>query len=188
MRVGLLGGTFDPPHNAHLQAAVVALQTIPLAEVWFLITGNPPHKNIAVHTPATFRQEMLAAALQSYPNFKICTIELETSGPHYTVNTLKSLQLRFPENEFHFLLGSDSYQQFSTWRDPEQILTLTTLHVFERPNHPILTKENVSILPVQPLNISSTMIRERIKMGLPIDGLVPDSVLTLIRACNFYRT
>ncbi len=193
MKIGILGGTFDPPHIAHLQAAQVALDTLELDCIRFLPTGQPPHKDLSVQSPANIRLEMVQAAISDHLKFEISTYEFETSGPHYTVDTLSYFRSHTPSEQITFIVGSDSVAQFNSWRDPDRLFDLAQIAIFERPGYPIEKLEQkyldrAVILPVIPLNISSSEIRNRVAKGLSIKWLVPDTVECLISRHSLYQS
>ena len=193
MNIGVLGGTFDPPHIAHMQAATVALDELSLDSVWFLPTGDPPHKDLSTYTPATMRCELIRLAIAGNPHFDVCQYEVENPGPHYTIDTLGTLIRRFPTAEFTFIVGSDSVAQFANWKEPDKLFELAQIAIFERPDVPIASldpfyRNRAMVLPVQPLAISSTEIRERVKSGLSIKWLVPEAVESCILERGLYRT
>lgn len=193
MNIGLLGGTFDPPHIAHMQAADVALHELSLDAVWFLPTGDPPHKDLSNYIRATVRCEMVRAAIAGNQNYDVCPYEVDNPGPHYTVFTLAALSKQFPEAEFTFIVGSDSVAQFHTWKDAGRLFELAQIAIFERPDVPVSSLDpficsRSVILPVLPLPISSTLVRDRIKAQLPVKWLIPEAVENTIIRHGLYRT
>ncbi|UCG53143.1 MAG: nicotinate-nicotinamide nucleotide adenylyltransferase, partial [Candidatus Latescibacterota bacterium] len=125
-RVGILGGTFDPPHNAHLAMAETALERVPLEKVLFMVAPHPPQKRLRDLTPYSERTEMVSLAIRGRPGFELSRLEESRSGPSYTVDLLSSYREVF-EGEPYLILGADSVCDLPDWKDPEAILELATL-------------------------------------------------------------
>ncbi|MCX7835125.1 MAG: nicotinate-nucleotide adenylyltransferase [bacterium] len=190
-KIGIFGGTFDPPHIVHLSAAKIALRWLSLDELWFILSGNPPHKALEGITDLEIRLQMLSTFLQIDERFQIKDYEFDQTNVHYTIDTLNQIHQTHPNDNLYLILGSDSYNQIYTWKKPDEIVRISTLVVFLRPNAPIQKELKIKFpfikLPVIPLNISSTRIRKRVKKGLPIDVYVPNQVETIIQTYNLYR-
>lgn len=136
MRIGLLGGTFDPVHRGHLEIARAAAANFHLDRVYFIPAGRPPHKPSAPRASAWHRYAMLVLATRDTDNFFVSTIELETAEVAYTVDTVTALRRIFPlETEFHLILGADSFEEITQWKDYERLLALTHLIVMARPGY-----------------------------------------------------
>jgi nicotinate-nucleotide adenylyltransferase len=133
MRLGILGGTFDPVHYGHLLLAECCREQCGLDRVWFMPTAVPPHKQSAEITPASHRIEMLSLAIAGNPLFEVCRYEADRGGVNYTVDTLSHFQREDPSRQLYFLLGGDSLADLPTWREPGQICELATLVVVRRP-------------------------------------------------------
>jgi nicotinate-nucleotide adenylyltransferase len=195
-RLGILGGTFDPPHNGHLALAAQSLRQLQLKSVVWVLTPDPPHKIFPDITAYVFRREMLATAIAGNPAFLLSEVESERPGPHYMVDTISILQERNPKAELTLLLGEDSLRDLSTWHRPRDILTLCPLAVLRRSDR----KADMAALETQlpgigarttfldaaPLNISSTEIRDRIRRGKAVAGMMPDAVEKIIRRESLY--
>lgn len=191
MRIGLLGGTFDPVHLAHLVMAEQCREQASLDQVWFLLAPRPPHKLNAVLTPYHHRQEMLELAIAGYPAFQVCAIEKDRPGPSYTVDTLRELQKTHPADTFHLLLGSDSVADLPTWHQPEQIARLASLLIVARPGSaaaPPPPYFQAQIIDMPLLEISSTNLRNRLAKGRSIRYLTPRAVESYIQTHKLYRT
>jgi len=194
--LGILGGTFDPPHNAHLVLADESLRQLGLARVLWVLTPDPPHKDDRI-TPYMVRREMVLAAIAGRPAFELCEEETERRGPHYMVDTLKVLHQRIPDADFTLLLGGDSLRDMLRWHRPKQLIRLCTLAVLRRPgaraNMTRLEKfvpgisRKMTIIHAPPMDISSTGIRHRIKTGQPVAGQMPAAVEEIIRKNVLYR-
>lgn len=196
LRLGVLGGTFDPPHYGHLALAETARAQLGLARVFFVPAGDPPHKPGYPLTPAEHRAAMVEAAIADNPAFILSRVDLDRPGPHYTVDMLALLKARFPEAEFYFLMGSDSLAEFPTWHNPAGILRQATLGVMERPGRAADLeslerelpgiRERVVWLDAPHLGISATDLRRRVRQGLPLRYLVPPAVEAYIREHRLY--
>lgn len=197
-RVGVLGGTFDPIHHAHLVAAQEALHALALDCVLFVPAGNPPHKPAQPISAAYHRVAMVSLAIAGRPGFQLSLVDVERPGPHYTVQTLTILRERWgAESRFFFIVGTDSLAELSTWRQPEGIVALADLAVVERPGAPVDMAALEARLPglgrhlhrvdMPLLQISSTDLRARVRDGRPISFLVPQAVEDYIREHGLYR-
>jgi len=188
-RVGILGGTFDPPHIGHLILAQEAMVGLNLGRVAFIPAAQPPHKgNTPLATPEQ-RWEMVGLAISDNPGFEALDLELRRSGPSYTVDTIRELeQMWGPEQEIFFLMGSDSLQEFPTWKEPQNLVQICRVVVAARPGFVPQGKftRRVAILQMPPVGISSTLIRERVKRGEPIRYLVPQKVERYILQAGLY--
>jgi nicotinate-nucleotide adenylyltransferase len=178
-RIGIFGGTFDPPHNAHITIAKRAMKQLCLDMEYFVPAFIPPHKGQRFSTTAQHRLKMVKLAIQKENKFKVSSFELKRRGISYTVDTLKSFKKRFPNAELVLIIGTDNFAQFNTWRSPRIILRLASLAVYRRKgsdqtlnNHRIAFE----LIKGQLLHVSSTEIRKRIEKGLPISTLIPRSV------------
>jgi nicotinate-nucleotide adenylyltransferase len=194
VKLGLFGGTFDPPHTGHLIAAQDAALALGLDRVLFVPAALPPHKQHRTVTPGEFRLRMLALALADDVRFAIEPVELERAGPSYTVDTLRALRHRLP-GDWTLLLGADQYAEFATWREPEEVLRLATVGVLERggawPQPRGATSlheagDGVMRVAVTRVDISSTAIRQRVAAGVSIRYLVPASVEAFIAETGLY--
>ena len=187
MRVGILGGVFNPPHIAHLVAAQEAHAQLGLDVVVWVPAGDPPHREIEQDPGAGVRLEMCELAISADARFKLSAMELERPGPSYTVDTLRELAERHPGDELWLILGSDQAAALPDWHDPERVVELARIAVFERPGTP---RENVrsevTWLDMPLLDVSSTLIRRRAAAGRPIRYLVPDKVAHFIGARSLY--
>jgi len=199
MRVGLLGGTFNPPHLAHLVCAQEAYEQLGLDRVLLLPAGVPPHKEIPGGDPGpALRLALCEAAVAGDPRLGVSRIELERPGRSYTVDTLRLLRERDPQDELTFIVGGDMAASLPAWREPEAILSLARLAVAERRGAdrerirraiaPLAGAERVVFFDMPRLDISSSLVRARVARGRSIRYLVPDAVAELIAARGLYRT
>lgn len=189
MFIGILGGTFDPPHNGHLALARAALGKLRLHRVIFVPARIPPHKNAAAVSSAGHRLRMLQLCLGDNEEFEISEVELKRRGPSYTVDTITGLQKRYPRDEFCFLLGADNVSEIESWYRPERIFQRVRVAAVNRPGFEPSGKfaSNILYFDMEPVAISSTLIREKIKAGDSISGLVPAAVENYIKENRLYQ-
>jgi nicotinate-nucleotide adenylyltransferase len=186
MKLGLFGGTFDPPHSGHLIVAQDAWAGLGLDRVVFIPAGIPPHKRRQSITPAGIRLEMLRVAVAGDPRFGVDDLELLREGPSYTVDTLRTFRARQPEAHLHLLMGADQYADFDTWYQPAEIRRLARIVVMARAGE---TADGRAIqVPVTRIDVSGSEIRRRVAAGRPVRYLVPDAVLAIIERENLYRS
>lgn len=198
MRLGLFGGTFDPPHYGHLMVAQDAVERLSLNRLLFLVAGHPPHKVKEILSPPSLRVEMTRAAVEENPAFEVSEVEMGWEGPTYTVNTLRHFHAVHPEAELFFLLGSDQLAEFHEWQEPEGIARLATLVAVGRngiePEHvaPVELPSGDHLdflsLPTTRTDISSSEIRFRVREGRSIQYLVPENVREIIETHGLYRS
>jgi nicotinate-nucleotide adenylyltransferase len=187
-RIGVFGGTFDPPHAAHVALARAALAELQLDEVRWIPAGQPWQKARAV-TSALHREAMVRLAIEGEPRFVLDRIELERSGPSYTLDTVRTLA---PAGELFLVIGADQYAGLHTWRDWQALLGLVTLAVANRPGpmpavNPEVLRFPHRVVPLPMLDISATEIRDRVARGLPVDSMVPPAVARYIDLHQLYR-
>jgi len=199
MKLGVLGGTFDPIHNGHLAVADEVRKRLELDEILFVPAGQPWLKAGKPLTEAEHRMEMVRLAIADRPYYKLSTMEIDREGPSYTVDTMSELKnQRADEDELFFILGWDSLAELPEWREPERIIRLCQLVAVPRPGYPrpdlkVLESsipglnERVTVLDKPTVDISASDIRERVAKGLSISGLVPDAVARYIRENGLYR-
>ena len=198
LRLGIMGGTFDPIHYGHLVAAEMARSEFNLSKVLFIPSRKPPHKDRSDISEAGLRFEMIERAIQDNPAFDISALELERKGPSYTVDTLRILRHTWPEHELYFITGTDALREIFSWREAEEILMMTEFIGAARPGfdasdfllqvqqeHPE-TQGRIHYLEVPALAISSTDIRARVKRGQPIRYLLPEPVRHFIQQFGLY--
>lgn len=188
MRLGVLGGTFDPPHVGHLIAAVDAYEALELDRVLLVPSAVHPFKQGRVRAPAELRAEMARAAVAGDERFEVEEMELRRTGPSYTVDTLRALRERWPDAEIFFLVGADNVRDFPAWREPEEVARLARLVVVSRAGEgespelpfPFLT------LSVTRVDVSATEIRRRAGAGQSIRYLVPEAVREIVEREGLY--
>ena len=187
MRLGVLGGTFDPPHIGHLLAASDAFEMLELDRLLFIPAATHPFKGDAVGATATQRLAMLALLIADDARFDIDPIEIERPGLSYTVDTLADLAHRYPDAERFFLIGEDLVDQVATWRAPERLTELAEIVVLARGTQPEGAGDRFRRLATRRFDVSSTEIRARARAGLSLHGFVPDAVAAYIRDAGLYR-
>lgn len=176
---GILGGTFDPVHNAHLAVARAALEHLRLERILWMPTGTPRYREPA-RTPATHRVAMLKLAIEGEPRYAIDERELAPGHSGYTLDTLKSLG-----GKPVLLLGADQYAKFETWHRWREILELASIAVFARPGWPV-PGGRARFVPMEAVDISASDIRARVARGESIAGLVPEAVQGYIERHRLY--
>jgi nicotinate-nucleotide adenylyltransferase len=185
-RVGILGGTFNPPHLGHLIIANEVLYQLDLDEVRFMPAGSPPHKEIKGDTSGEQRKEMVREAIKDHPKFLLEPIELEKDGPSYTYETVKLLVEREPDTEFHFIIGGDMIAYLPKWHKIEELSQLIQFVGVKRPGYETESRYNVKMVEVPQIEISSTLIRDRIASGGTVTYLIPERVSDYIREEKLY--
>ncbi len=198
MKIGFLGGTFDPIHLGHLQIAEEARKSLDLSEVILIPAGQPAIKTSPLITPAEERLDMVCLAVSDSPYLKVSAIETERSGPSYTVDTLAQLRNYYAsDDEIYFILGWDSLRQLPDWRDPVRIVEMCHLVGVPRPGsqRPDLEvlearipgiSQKVILLEKPLIDISASSIREMVARGTSIEHLVPGAVAEYIREHKLY--
>ena len=189
MRIGLLGGTFDPIHKGHLYLAKKVSSKLSLEKILFIPTYLPPHKIDVKITPARHRYNMVRLAIAGNKRFKASDIEIKRKGRSYSVETLRQVRRRYGNSaEIFFITGSDSMQELDKWKDLRGILRLCSFVVVKRPGFAI---KNISAdfltLSVDAKDVSSTNIRSRIKKGRSIAKAVPKRVREYIKRHRLYQ-
>ena len=198
LEIGVLGGTFDPPHNGHLTIAEQALTQLSLSQVLFAPTRQPPHKNASGITSIEHRLEMVRLAIAPHPRFALSRIDIDRAGPTYTAETMALLREQSGNNvELYFIMGMDSLANILTWHQPDQLILVCRLAVFHRPgftaNIDELEKklpglrERIVLLSSPALDIAASELQRRVRAGVPITHLVPPLVEKYIAQHELYR-
>lgn len=212
MRIGIIGGTFNPIHNAHIICAEAAQNHCLLDKIIFVPAYIPPHKEVEFETPFEIRCEMVEAAITAYPSWELSKIEQLRGGKSYTVDTVKLFQNIYKDSELFFIIGSDSYLEISTWRYPEKIFETASLIVISRPG--FIVSDKIKPLPVaiadefkysasenkivhksgnqiyfieeREVEISSTRLRKKLTLDEEIEDMVPPAVEEYIKKRGLY--
>jgi nicotinate-nucleotide adenylyltransferase len=190
LRIGVMGGTFDPIHHGHLVAASEVAASFDLDEVVFVPTGRPWQKSDV--TASEHRYLMTVIATASNPSFTVSRVDIDREGPTYTIDTLRDLQRERPDAEYFFISGADAVAQILSWRDHDELWDMAHFVAVSRPGHVLntsgLPSSDVSQLAIPALAISSTDCRERVRNGQPVWYLVPDGVVQYIAKHHLYRS
>jgi nicotinate-nucleotide adenylyltransferase len=197
VKIGIFGGTFDPPHNGHLALATAARDELDLDKVLWVPAADPPHKRGRPMTPASDRLALVKAAITGKPGFEVSRVDLDRPGPHWTADTVALLGRRYPGADLVFIMGGDSLRDLPTWGRPQEIVACCTLAVLRRPGDRVdlvaLEKvlpgirQKVRFIDEPPIRLSARQIRQRAYAGQPLDGLVPRRVARLIEQRGLYR-
>lgn len=179
-RIGIFGGTFDPPHIGHLIIAEAARDQLGLERVLFMPAARAPHKRGARTAPANHRLAMVRAAVRGVPRFHASDFEIRKGGVSFTVDTVRFLRSIFPSKEIWLLLGSDNLQDFSTWKSPKDLLSMCRIAVYERPGFPLhrrlVSRTGAVVLEGGLLDLSATLVRRLHQRGRSISFIVPPAV------------
>jgi nicotinate-nucleotide adenylyltransferase len=197
LRIGILGGAFNPPHTGHLVCAQEALVQLELDKVVFMPVGEAPHRDLESDPGAEERLEMVELATADDERFEVSRLEIDREGPSYTADTLRALREAAPDEELFLILGGDQAAALGSWHQPEEVLALATVAVAERlswSRQAIGIKigrlrgvERIRYLEMPIIQISSSSVRRRAAAGQPIRYLVPDKVAAHIEANGLYR-
>ena len=199
MKVGIMGGTFDPIHNGHLILAEAVRDSLNLDEVLFIPSARPPHKARPDIISPEHRLAMTILATCSHPNFRVSTIEILRNGPSYAVDTIDALKREYsPNTEFYFILGADAALELSTWHNAQELIEKCNFIAATREGTDIDIKAlesqfgksaigHIQKIKTPKIEISSTDIRNKIKQGQSIKYLLPDTVEAYIRKENLYN-
>jgi nicotinate-nucleotide adenylyltransferase len=192
----VLGAAFNPPHEGHLALAERAASQLGLERVMFVPTGEAPHKRIEDDPGPDVRVEMTRLAAASDPRFDVSTVEVERDGPSYSYETMEILIAREPDAQFFFLMGADAAAGLEDWRRPERLIELARLAIAGRPgvdegNLAVVLErlgadDRVERISMAPVDASSSLVRERVAAGQPIDELVPAPIAGLIAERGLY--
>ncbi len=188
MKIGIFGGTFNPIHFGHLVLAEQAYEKLGLDKVIFIPSYYPPHKENSTIVSANHRYNMVRLAIQRNPRFEISDIEVNRKGRSYSVDTIRELNRIYPKAELFFISGSDVSDQVSKWKSIDEILALSKFALAKRPGYCLKRhNKNISVISITELDISSSMIRRKIKTGQSIRYLMPMRVYKYIKEKRLYR-
>lgn len=187
-KIGIFGGTFDPPHCGHLLMANEVLHQLSLEEIWFLPNQIPPHKQEEHFSDSSHRIEMLKLAIESNPSFKLQLIEMERQGPSYTYDTMKLLRGKYPEVQFYFIIGADMVEYLPKWHKIDELLGIVQFTGVKRIGFQMETPYPVQFVDVPEFEVSSTLIRERVEKNQPIKYLIPENVRRYIEENGLYES
>ncbi|MBZ0298217.1 MAG: nicotinate-nucleotide adenylyltransferase [Anaerolineae bacterium] len=198
MRVGILGGTFDPPHIGHLILGEYAADALGLARLLYIPAADPPHKQHEKKTPVEHRLAMLRLALVDNPRFELSRVDLDRAGPHYSLDTVRIVRQQYPQAEIYFVMGGDSLRDLPEWHRPTEFIQLCKLAVMSRPGAEVSPDMHEAVLPglaqrvvmiaAPQIEISSTDIAQRLSEGRSVRYLLPDSVRAYVQQNHLYAT
>jgi len=186
--IGLFFGSFNPVHNGHLMLANYLLEYASLDEIWFIVSPHNPLKAQADLMPEEKRLAMVKKAVEGFDRFVVSNIEFGMPKPSYTIDTLKALEIEFPNMHFHLITGTDSLENFHLWKDYEAILKSYSLLVYPRKGssgHPLIKHSSVQLIEAPLIEVSSTFIRDAIKQGKDLRFFLPKGVFEMIRQSIF---
>lgn len=196
-KIGILGGTFDPPHIGHLILAEYTLEALMLDKVLFVPVGNHPFKDIT-RTATAHRLQMLSLAVGDNPQFEISTIDMDRQGPHYSADTVVLIQDQFPSAQLYFIMGGDNLRDLPTWTRPRDLYQHSRIAVMRRSDEAIQADMHKDILPglaervdmidtpLLSIWLSSTHVVERLRDSKSVRYLVPENVLEYIAQHGLY--
>jgi len=196
-RVGILGGTFDPPHIGHLILAEYSAEALGLNHLLFLPAADPPHKQQQNKLPIAHRLAMLERAIAENDRFAISRVDIDRPGPHYSLDAVRIIREHFSEAEIYFVMGGDSLRDLPKWHRPADLIRLCRIAAIRRPFDDICLDMHADVLPelerrleiidAPLLEISSSQIVKRLREGKSVRYLVPQSVLDYIAAQGLYK-
>ncbi len=196
--MGVLGGTFNPPHLGHMVCAQEAHAQLELDCVLLVPVAVPPHKELRDDPGAARRLDLCRAAVAGDERFAVSAVDVERGGPSYTIDTLTALHAQHPESDLTFIAGGDMARSLPTWHEPEQVLALAAFAVAERESvgrgdildalAEVRGADRLCFFDMPRVDVSSSMIRRRIAAGRPVRYLVPDAVADAIEAQGLYRS
>ncbi len=188
MKIGILGGTFNPVHIGHLILAEEVREKIKLDKVIFVPTYLPPHKDNSDIAPASARMAMVKLAIKGNRYFLASDMEIKRDGRSYTIDTLKEFKSIYPQDELYFIIGSDLLKYLDDWKDLDEIIKMVKFIVATRPGYPLeKIPSHISTIPIRAVDISGFEIRKAIKENKSFRYLVPESVLKYIDKKRLYR-
>jgi len=198
VRIGIIGGTFDPIHVGHLVAAEEVRHCLRLEKVLFVPAGQPPHKKLQKVSPAIHRVKMVELSIASNPFFELSLVDVRRPGKSYTVETLEIIRREYPaDTELYFIIGMDSLAELTTWKDPARLIALAKLAVVNRPPYPKVdlmsleaklpgVSRRVEMVEIPGIYIASSDLQERVATGRPIKYQVLEAVEAYIKEVGLY--
>jgi len=196
MRLGIFGGTFDPPHLGHLRLTEAASQQLRLDRVLWVLTGDPPHKQGQVISAVQDRLDMVLAAIAGQAAYELSRVEVDRPGPHWAADTVRLLAEQYPGAQLVYLMGGDSLHDLPRWVRPQAFLEHCSLGVLRRPGDaidlPALERKlpgltaKVEFVQAPPLDVASHDVRRRAREHLALEGLVPEPVARIIQSRHLY--
>lgn len=185
-KVGILGGTYNPPHIGHLMIANEVKHALQLDEIRLMPTAMPPHKEADEKVSPTVRLEMVKRAVEGLEGFIVSSFEIDRGGVSYTFDTMKQLTELEPNVQFHFIIGGDMIDQLDTWHRIDELVELVHFVGVNRPGWKSETDYPVTLINIPEIDLSSTLIRERFQTGGTVRFLMPEQVAQFIREEGLY--
>lgn len=195
-RIGLFGGTFDPPHTGHIELAKKVLESFDLSKIIFIPAGNPPHKQEKKKTDKAHRYRMVQLATEDFPEFFVSDFDIKNEKPNYSYMTIDHFQKEYPESEIFFIIGADSLRDLPLWMNYKKLLTMCTFIVVPRPGvserdyfekfAPDDPKPSLLFLEDFSYDLSSTELRKKLAMGTADDTDLPKGVKEYIKEHRLY--
>jgi len=193
LRIGLFGGTFDPPHRGHIAVAADVADALDLDQVLWIPAGQPPHKSLVSAAPLALRLEMTCAVAKADSRFEVSKIEVERGGVSYTLDTVRALRANYPGTILFLIIGTDQFREFGTWRNPEKLLESAELVVMDRGGQrgqdyvpEVEDIGKVHFVSVGQVDISSTDVRLAAHNGEDLNALVPAKIAEIILREGLY--
>ncbi|OLN23423.1 nicotinate-nucleotide adenylyltransferase [Domibacillus antri] len=185
-KVGILGGTFNPPHVGHLIMANEVLYALKLDEVRFMPNAVPPHKKLDGNVSDESRRRMTELAIEGNDSFLLETIEMNRSGTSYTIDTMRELIHKEPDTSFYFIIGADMIEYLPKWHEIDELMKLITFVGVKRPGYSTDTPYPVMLIETPEIHLSSTVLRKKAAHGEPLLYLLPDGVIRYIKENGLY--
>ncbi|WP_046178736.1 nicotinate-nucleotide adenylyltransferase [Domibacillus tundrae] len=185
-KVGILGGTFNPPHVGHLIAANEVLHALHLDEIRFMPNSIPPHKRLAGHIADEHRLRMAELAIEDNELFEIEKIEIERAGVSYTIDTMRELIKQEPDTSFYFIIGADMIEYLPKWREIDELSRLVTFVGVKRPGYSTETRYPVILIETPEIHLSSTALRKKAASNETLHYLLPEPVIRYIKENGLY--
>jgi len=186
-RVGILGGTFNPPHIGHLIIADQVRHQLGLEKIYFMPSANPPHQDEKKAIDAKHRLRMVELAIEDNTFFDVEKSEIDRGGKSYTYDTLVKLKEEHPDTEYYFIIGGDMVEYLPKWYKIEALSQLVEFVGVDRPGYPIISPYSIIWVDVPSMDISSTSLRKNLKMNCPVNYLIPEKTLNYIRQEGLYQ-
>lgn len=189
MRIGIFGGTFDPPHVGHLMVAQDAVEELGLDRLYWVPARQSPFKEEGAGSPAELRARLVERSIRGHPVFQLWRGELDRPAPSWTVDTVETFRATFPAAELHLLMGTDQWASFDDWKDPDRIRAMATICILGRGDGDGVGKPGPGVrhLSTRRVELSATEVRDRVRQGRSIRYLVTDAVLQDIELNELYR-
>jgi nicotinate-nucleotide adenylyltransferase len=186
-RVGILGGTFNPPHIGHLIIADQVCHQLGLEKIYFMPSANPPHQDEKKAIDAKHRLHMVELAIEDNTVFDVEKSEIDRGGKSYTYDTLVKLKEEHPDTEYYFIIGGDMVEYLPKWYKIEDLSQLVEFVGVNRPGYPFISTYSIIWVDVPSMDISSTSLRKNLKMNCPVNYLIPEKTLNYIRQEGLYQ-